>query len=167
MQRDKALEHVRIARWPATYQRQVDCETGNRNSSICEFCGEAFGTAAMLHLHCTYQAAQDKDAGLPEEARHRVRERDDYGAFVHQDPSQDEVRHHLQGGYREIVVLVEGIEPTTSATLQARHSYVIGGPHADDVEWNMQFVECCMVPHNSDKGLVLDLARFHTLEPDF
>merc|ERR1711972_609533 len=70
-------------------------------------------------------------------------------------------------GYIEVVVLVEGIEPTTSATLQARHSYLVGG--ADDkhldLEWDAEFDTCCRVHRDTSKGLVLDLSRFHTLHP--
>lgn len=64
-----------------------------------------------------------------------------------------------------MVVIVEGIEPTTSATLQSRHSYLVGPPGATDTDtaWDMDFVDCVMVPEVEDKatsgGLGVDLGR--------
>lgn len=70
--------------------------------------------------------------------------------------------------FKEVVVLVEGIEPTTSATLQSRHSYLVGPPEATDTDtaWDMDFVDCIMVPEDEeDSGLGVDLGRFHMLQP--
>jgi hypothetical protein len=81
----------------------------------------------------------------------------------------------------QILVLVEGIEPLTSCTLQARHWYTC----SDDVEWNCEFRPCVtkkpVAPSSSSWGwwnspeeaallncnseFVVDCARFHEVVP--
>merc|ERR1712146_273706 len=95
--------------------------------------------------------------------------------FTHQDPTREEIENYLEEQHIEVVVIVEGIEPTTSSTLQARHSYLIGGtddsgmplePEDLDVQWDVQYADCSrLVPGDTGKGLVLDLSRFHQKVP--
>merc|ERR1711879_486127 len=133
---------------PGVAQRQVDCETGSRDSCVCPTCGESFQTGTMLKLHCAYNAHSDMASGIaPEEAHHELTD-EEVKLFAHVDPTRDDIRSQLASGYLELVVLVEGIEPTTSSTLQSRHSYLLGGDSVSrvDVEWDKQFVDCCMLP---------------------
>jgi len=159
-------DHHRTVSWPGTLQRQVDCEAGNRMSCVCPVCGSSFGTALHLQLHCKYNAKMDKTSGLPPEQCHRELKAEELQTITHEDPSREELHTHLALNYSEVVVLVEGIEPTTSSTLQARHSYVTGGLGGEgDVAWDMAFAECIRVPHEGNAGLMLDLGRFHMLVP--
>lgn len=62
--------------------------------------------------------------------------------------------------FLEVVVLVEGVEPTTSGICQARHSYLF----PEDVLWDMDFEDCTTV--GTDGSFVgVDLSRFHKLIP--
>jgi len=170
-------DHMREYAWPSTQQRQVNCETGSRNCCYCPTCGEAFGTAALLKLHCKYAAHSDKASGLPAEACHFELTEDDLRPISHNEPAREDIESHLEQGYFEIVVLVEGVEPTTAATLQARHSYAIRGSHGGDIEWDRAFVECVRCKrggtegsfkgsaHRRDRGLVVDIGCFHTTAP--
>jgi hypothetical protein len=159
-------EYFHTMAWPGTRQRQVDSESGNRDSCVCPTCGDSFGTSFMLQQHCKYNAEADRKAGF-EEYGHKELTEQEVAQFTHEDPSRAVIEQRLRQGYLEVVVLVEGIEPTTSATLQARHSYLIGGKEKNDsqldVEWDHDFDLCTVAPCDSSKGLVLDLSRFHTL----
>lgn len=63
----------------------------------------------------------------------------------------------------EVVVLVEGTDPLTSNSLQAKFSYKL----PLDLAWNSAFAPCVGARHR-DGGCVVDLTRFHAtraLEP--
>jgi len=164
--KQQARDHHRTVGWPGTLQRQVDCEAGNRMSCVCPTCGSSFGTALHLQLHSKYCAKMDISSGVPPEHCHKELKAEDLQGLTHEDPSREELHTHLALNYSEVVVMVEGIEPTTSSTLQARHSYVTGGLGGEtDVAWDMAFAECIRVPHEGNAGLMLDLGRFHMLVP--
>jgi len=162
----RGQEYLRVPAWPGTLKRQVDCETGGRDSCVCHTCGSSFATAWMLERHCRYSAKSDVLSGFPPELCHKELSSEELEGLTHRDPDRWEIKDHFSTHYLEVVVIVEGIEPTTSSSLQARHSYVIGGPGGDgDVAWDMAFAECCRVSQEPGRGLALDLGRFHAVEP--
>ncbi|OWY92096.1 hypothetical protein PHMEG_00039043 [Phytophthora megakarya] len=57
----------------------------------------------------------------------------------------------------EVVVLVEGIDAVTSATIQIRHSY-------KDILFNHRHVNCVDVDPETG-GAVVDFRRFHETKP--
>merc|ERR1712032_227908 len=76
-------------------------------------------------------------------------------------PAKEELQTFLsQQAHIEVLVLVEGIEPTTSSTIQARHSYLF----PEDVAWNKEFVDC-LRPGTLDRPCAVDLSFFHELVP--
>eukprot|EP00913_Durusdinium_trenchii_P003165 g2926.t1 len=180
-------ENLRIRRWPWPRQRQASNEIGQGDSCACPTCGETFPTAETLKSHCRYSAASDLASGMPKEEPGAVsggKEGQRHGREVRygqltpsdtrspdmtRDPTKFELSQYLARSYKEVVVIVEGIEPTTSATLQSRHSYLVGPPDAEDTDtaWDMDFVDCIMVPEAEEKaksgGLGVDLGRFHML----
>lgn len=81
-------------------------------------------------------------------------------ADILNSPTRAEVEHFLKGKYMEVVCLVEGIEPTTSSTLQARHSYLF----STEVAWDMDFVDCTL-PGTAKRPCTVDLGRFHQMVP--
>ena len=54
----------------------------------------------------------------------------------------------------EVVALIEGIDATTSCTIQARHSYTV-----DDMLWDCDFAPC--VTATSVGSACIDFAKFH------
>jgi hypothetical protein len=117
----------------------------------------------MLQMHCKYNAVSDAASGIAHEDSHHELNEEELRLVSHEDPSRDAIRRHLAKFYLEVVVLVEGIEPTTSSSLQARHSYVVG-LDGQDFEWDKTFVECCSFPHHdAAKGMVFDFGNFHKL----
>lgn len=65
-----------------------------------------------------------------------------------------EILEHIKEAQIEVLCLVEGVEPTTSNTLQARHSYTV-----DDVVFDAEFRSC--VHRLPDGKCAIDLDRFH------
>jgi hypothetical protein len=66
----------------------------------------------------------------------------------------------------EIVVLLEGVDPVTANTLQARHSYT-----AEDVVWGQRPVQCVFRapndnPASTKSGCMVDYSKFHDYEED-
>jgi len=167
-ERHRGSGHFSRSAWPAPLQRQADCETGNRSSCVCPTCGEAFGTMSMLQAHCVYNAAADRASGLNEGVCHKELSDGDKRKLCHEDPTRDDIECYLSSGHHlEVVVLVEGIEPTTSSSLQARHSYRITQMGSGtDIAWDMDFAQCCRVPRDHSRGLELDWSRFNLLEPE-
>jgi hypothetical protein len=78
------------------------------------------------------------------------------------DRKYDLPMHHIRNHWMkhdiEIVVLVEGVDASTSHLIQARHSYTI-----DDVEFDKDFAPC-VFPRNKG-GLLVDFTKFHDLVP--
>jgi len=72
-------------------------------------------------------------------------------------PSIAQIARHLAEGKCEVLCFVEGIDPTTSGTLQARHSYT-----CDDIVFNASFKRC--VHGSLDEACEIDFDRFHDLE---
>lgn len=68
------------------------------------------------------------------------------------------VLRHIGSKELEVIVLVEGIDPTTSSTLQARHSY-----NYDDIVCNASFQRC--VQQTDDGACEIDFDAFHELVP--
>lgn len=154
----------RFPSWPKPRQRQANADSGNRDCCMCPTCGETFQTPESLRLHCKYSAAVDRASGVAVEAAHYELKEKELASLVNQDPTREDLISYLSRNFKEVVVLVEGIEPTTSATLQARHSYVVGPPECGDAAWDMDFVDCLMMPEDRSVGLGVDLCRFHSLE---
>jgi potassium inwardly-rectifying channel subfamily J len=178
---------LRAYSWPEVAQRQVDADQGNRDSYVCTTCGESFQTLYMLRRHCLYNSYQDPQNGLPEELCHKAWPEDapisqspkayESSPHIHAGqaptstpstslsdslapPTRREIENFLTDRYIEVVVVVEGIEPTTSCTVQARHSYLL----REEVRWDMDFADC-MLPGTASRPCTVDLGRFHQIVP--
>merc|ERR1719313_2345136 len=75
-------------------------------------------------------------------------------------PSREDVQSFLQNSWIEVVCLVEGIEPTTSATIQARHSYA-----NEDLVFDHGFAPRISRHRAGGGSWVVDFDRFHSLVP--
>lgn len=72
--------------------------------------------------------------------------------------SQD-IENFLNETDAEVVVLIEGIDPATSYTVQARHSYKL-----EDIEFRGFFAQSVTV--DSDGAAVVDFNLFNMIIPD-
>ena len=68
------------------------------------------------------------------------------------------IKEHLANSELEVVVIVEGIDPYSSNTFQARHSYA-----GDDIVFDQSFASCMSL--DTDGWAKLDWSRFHEMKP--
>lgn len=127
--------------FPRPAQRASDADAGGRAAETCCLCGESFETEGNLRLH---YAESHPEAAAP---RPRPRTAD-----------ADAIRAYLREGRHEIVVLIEGVDATTSSTIQASHSYKVS---AGDVVWHCDYAPC--VARAKDGSCVVDYGKFHDL----
>jgi len=71
-------------------------------------------------------------------------------------PELSAVSQRVREGQLEVLCLVEGIDPSTAMTLQARHSYT-----CDDLVFNAAFQRC--VSRGTDGKCEIDFNAFHEL----
>jgi len=120
-------------------QRMSDNDTGNRVAFMCEVCGQEFATYQSLQKHIKFE--ENQHVG--------------YDPKILHEPSEEELKSHWRGKRFEVFCICEGIEPFTSSTIQARHSYLT----RSDIVFGHSFFPCVQV---QDDGLCLfDVTRFH------
>jgi hypothetical protein len=143
--------------------REVDSLTGNREEIWCPVCGESYGDFGRLRKHIKYAQLMEKKDGYPLQGSHHELKLE--GDEDHEEdvvpkstlrPSLEEVKSKLP--LQELIVVVEGIDPLTSGTFQALHSYM-----AEDIEWHARFVPC-MTSTLAMKTTFVDLEKFHQVE---
>lgn len=71
---------------------------------------------------------------------------------------QKEVELYMKETRMEIVVVMEGVDPLTSHTVQAFHSYKL-----EDIAWDHFFAPCTFLDH--DGWTLVDFTKFHNLIP--
>ncbi|TMW57588.1 hypothetical protein Poli38472_003513 [Pythium oligandrum] len=71
----------------------------------------------------------------------------------------EDIKNYWRESQLEVVVLVEGIDAVTSATIQVRHSYT-----ADEIAFDQRFENCVDVDPETG-GAVIDFKRFHETHP--
>jgi hypothetical protein len=69
-----------------------------------------------------------------------------------------EVELYMKETRMEIVVILEGVDPLTSHTVQAFHSYAL-----EDIEWDHFFAPCTFL--DPDGWTLVDFMKFHNLIP--
>ena len=132
--------------------REVDSITGNRDEIMCPCCGETYGDFRRLRKHVQYQQLCEKKDEIPVEGSHREIDLSDIPRRS-TPPSLDSIRRKLP--LQELLCVVEGIDPLTSGTFQALHSYM-----PEDIEWHSSFVPCITSTTALDATFV-DLTLFH------
>lgn len=138
--------------------REVDSITGNREEIMCPVCGETYGDFVRLRKHVKYQQLCEKKDDIPVQGSHRDLEVDrDIPRQSSTRPSIESVQQNL--ALQELICVVEGIDPLTSGTFQALHSYM-----PEDIEWNSTFVPCFTSTTALDATFV-DLLLFHQTKP--
>jgi hypothetical protein len=75
---------------------------------------------------------------------------------LYQEPTKTQIMSHLRKSGLEVVVILEGIDSSTSNTMQARNSYT-----DEDIVWDATFERCVV---KTPRGLCVDFDRFHLLK---
>eukprot|EP00644_Phytophthora_capsici_P003461 jgi/Phyca11/535053/estExt2_fgenesh1_pg.C_PHYCAscaffold_310037 len=76
---------------------------------------------------------------------------------LYKEPTKAQIMNHLRKSGLEVVVILEGIDSSTSNTMQARNSYT-----DEDIAWDATFERCVL---KTSTGLCIDFDRFHLLKP--
>jgi potassium inwardly-rectifying channel subfamily J len=74
-------------------------------------------------------------------------------------PPRDAVARHVSEAQIEIICVLEGVEPATSGTVQARHSYI-----EREIVWDRMFAPC-MVHDPRVRKFLVDFNGFHDTVP--
>jgi len=135
--------------------REVDDMTGNRSDIPCPVCGETFGVVDHLERHIKYMQVIEKSDDMPVEGTHR-------------DPlivkpkltetialTEKDIKEHLLD--KEIMCVVEAIEPMVSGTFQALQSYKL-----EDMVFGGNFAPCMS---QKDGKIFVDVNKFHKIIP--
>ncbi|KAF1322507.1 Inward rectifier k channel protein, partial [Globisporangium splendens] len=75
----------------------------------------------------------------------------------YKQPTRSQIINHLRNSELEVIAVLEGIDASTSNTMQARYSYT-----DEDVVWDMMFENC--VSKTLD-GVHINFNKFHLLRP--
>jgi hypothetical protein len=136
--------------------REIDQSTGSRNGVMCPVCGETFGVMDSLRRHVQYQQiVEGNDPSFPIIGSHRDTSLIQPNLFKPFTLNEDQLRKQLMD--KEIMVIVEGIEPMVSGTFQALQSYKV-----DDIVFGGRF-EPCMSQQNGK--IYVDVDKFHKILP--
>lgn len=129
---------------------------GHDLSLMCKTCGEQFTSAQGLRRHIatseTCESAPEGWAGDDDEesrsysrAMHKVGGRQESVGGDSAHESRELIEAWLHDTQAEIIVLVEGIDATTSSTIQARHSYT-----CSEIVWDATFAQTVFpAPHGT------------------
>eukprot|EP00541_Cyclophora_tenuis_P008149 CAMPEP_0116540964 /NCGR_PEP_ID=MMETSP0397-20121206/230_1 /TAXON_ID=216820 /ORGANISM="Cyclophora tenuis, Strain ECT3854" /LENGTH=430 /DNA_ID=CAMNT_0004064875 /DNA_START=22 /DNA_END=1314 /DNA_ORIENTATION=- len=133
--------------------READSWIANREEIICPICAETYGTIERLRKHVAFNAIIERHDGVPPPGSHQAVDLKDL--VLPAAPTMPQLRENFP---REIVVLVEGIDPLMSGTFQALQSYTI-----DDVSWGGSFADCVYTKGDGSRYMVC-LELFHKLK---
>lgn len=138
--------------------REVDQLAGNTGAYACPVCGDTYETYENLKRHIEFnKVLEDSDPNVPIKGTHR--DMDLIGPVLVESPelTKAEIIENLKD--KEIICVVEGIEPMVSGTFSCLHSYRL-----EDIEFERRFENCVT---KDAKRIYVDLDKFHeTVEVD-
>eukprot|EP00551_Chaetoceros_affinis_P006499 CAMPEP_0203663096 /NCGR_PEP_ID=MMETSP0090-20130426/819_1 /ASSEMBLY_ACC=CAM_ASM_001088 /TAXON_ID=426623 /ORGANISM="Chaetoceros affinis, Strain CCMP159" /LENGTH=512 /DNA_ID=CAMNT_0050525963 /DNA_START=60 /DNA_END=1598 /DNA_ORIENTATION=- len=136
--------------------REVDQMSGSNAACCCPVCGETYETFENLERHIAFnKVMEDADPSYPIAGTHR--DTDILKPILTRkfDITKEDIQENLRG--KEILCVVEGIEPMVSGTFQALHSYKV-----EDIAFDSCFAPCVSQIKNK---AVVDLDSFHQVVP--
>lgn len=137
------------------YLREADQTSGSRNGIMCPICGETYLTFDCFKRHVQYQQLSEQHGDSPIPGSHRdttIMKPSLFEPFV---LTEDDIREYLRD--KEIMVVVEGIEPMVSGTFQALQSYKL-----NDIVFGGRFAPCMS---QANGKIYVDVDRFHMIVP--
>lgn len=78
-------------------------------------------------------------------------------ALPYKMPTRAQIVSHLRKSELEVIVVLEGIDGSTSNTMQARHSFT-----HEEMVWDATFVNCVS---KTPDGVHINFDKFHQLKP--
>jgi hypothetical protein len=157
--------------FPEVVQRGSDVLNGNRTAVVCGITGESFQTEWAHRLHhlredvdC-YHSSNGKRASARTDVELSSEDSDekltvkgpDFPPEIEVATDEDLINHFRQSNL-EILVIVEGVEPTLSSTIQSYYNYTV-----EDIVFEHDFAPCTF---RKRKGsCVIDYKKFHDTFP--
>jgi len=135
--------------------REVDDMTGNRSDIPCPVCGETFGVVDHLERHINYMQVTEESDNLPITGTHRDPNIVKPKLTKLIELKETDIREHLLD--KEIMCVVEAIEPMVSGTFQALQSYKL-----EDMVFGGRFAPCMS---QKDGQIYVDVNKFHKIIP--
>ena len=135
--------------------REID-QYINGTGIMCPVCGETFGSQAQLRKHIQYTSmVENLEPDFPFIGSHRDPELVEPFLKEAKEVTENDLIDHLRD--KEIMCVVEGIEPMVSGTFQALQSYKL-----NDIYFGGRFAPCM-----SQQGgkIYVDVDRFHEVTP--
>mmetsp|Transcript_457 Transcript_457/g.501 ORF Transcript_457/g.501 Transcript_457/m.501 type:complete len:496 (+) Transcript_457:201-1688(+) len=138
--------------------REVDQISGSIPGCVCPVCGETYETFDTLERHFKFnRILEEADDKVPLEGTHKDPN------MLMQLPkltkkleiTKQDLIDNLRD--KEIICVVEGIEPVVSGTFQAIHSYKL-----EDIKFDSCFAPCVF---DYNGKIVVDLDEFHQILP--
>lgn len=148
--------------------RQADSFVGNRDGFICPVCGESYGTYERWRNHVKYQRIVEEKDDYPVDGTHLQLDEKDFRPVTDKkfQPNKNiqELEAYFRSEISEIICVVEAIEPISSGTFAALHSYRV-----EDVVFHFgaRFSPCVeAIKMKHEEFLRVDLDRFHGIDID-
>jgi len=151
----KLRRKVNYLRTAGLYLREADQINGSRNGVLCPVCGETYGTLDSLKRHVQYQQLAEEKDNFPVSGSHRDTSIMKPSLFEPFMLTEDDIREYLRD--KEIMVVVEGIEPMVSGTFQALQSYKL-----NDIVFGGRFAPCMS---QANGKIYVDVDQFHIILP--
>jgi hypothetical protein len=133
--------------FPDVFQRANDAEQGQFTFVECDISGEGFSTEEAHRRHHQNEGYVYPCSSTPE--------------VMGVEKIMGSLKEYFESCEMELLVLVEGIDPTMSATLQAVYSYKV-----EDILFDTHdFVPCVFrdLPYDGGRPKI-DFAKFHEVE---
>ena len=136
--------------------REIDQDlTGS--GIICPVCGESYGSHEQLSKHIKYTAMVEKmQEGFPVEGSHGDQDIVEPYLREPRELKEEELDEFLKD--KEIMVVLEGIEPMVSGTFQALQSY-----KHEDIHFNGRFAPCMKYEKGTNGKITVDVDEFHKI----
>lgn len=137
--------------------RQADMLAGSLGAMPCPVCGETYETPEQLKAHIEYTKIIEEysDPVVPIKGTHRDPDLITPRLTKKFEITKEIIMENLKD--KEILVVLEGIEPMHSGTFQALHSYKL-----EDIAFNARFAPCIS---RTEKSTYVDLDEFHKVYP--
>jgi len=148
-------EKVNYLKKSGLYLREADQTSGSRAGIMCPVCGETYLTFDCFKRHTQYQQLSEEHYEIPIPGSHRdtsIMKPSLFEPFV---LTEADIKENLRD--KEIMVVVEGIEPMVSGTFQALHSYKL-----NDIVFGGRFAPCMSQAHGK---IYVDVDKFHIIVP--
>ncbi|GKY94723.1 hypothetical protein MPSEU_000437800 [Mayamaea pseudoterrestris] len=138
--------------------RQADSLTCTREEVVCPVCSETYGTFERWVRHVQFNQIVEREDEIPVKGSHLEVKPEELNLNRYKPSSNlHAMQTHFEQEVSEVICVVEGIDPLTSGSFAAVHSY-----RKEDIFWQNGAVFHPCISAEADSYTV-DLDRFHEI----